>query len=183
MGYTGGQPWLVNALAHELTFKMQANRDRTVCITPAMVDEAKERLILSRATHLDQLADKLKEERVRRVIQPMLIGELDDSGEDDNQYCLDLGLIRFEAGRLVIANEIYREVIPRELTTIRQHRFGSAFEPEWVKPDQTLDTEKLFSMFQAFWRENSEIWKIDTSPASNSSKSVIRATIYGWEMV
>ena len=161
MGYTGGQPWLVNALAHELTFKMQANRDRTVCITPTMVDEAKERLILSRATHLDQLADKLKEERVRRVIQPMLTGQFPESQDDDTSYCTDLGLVKKGARGFEIANGIYREVIPRELTTHSQERLLSAFEPEWVKPDQTLDTEKLFSMFQAFWRENSEIWKID----------------------
>ncbi len=43
---------------------MQANRDPRVTLTPAMMEEAKERLILSRATHLDQLADKLDEERL-----------------------------------------------------------------------------------------------------------------------
>jgi hypothetical protein len=61
--YTHGQPWLVNALAYELTWEMKANRDPRVTLTTAMLEEAKERLILSRATHLDQLADKLDEER------------------------------------------------------------------------------------------------------------------------
>jgi len=161
MRFTGGQPWLVNALGYELTFKMKENRDRSIVITSSMVEIAKERLILSRATHLDQLADKLKEERVRRVIEPMLVGTTDDSNEDDIQYCLDLGLVKRERSRVVIANDIYMEVIPRELTQIRQDRFGSVFDPDWISLDGSLDTETLFTMFQAFWRENSEIWKQD----------------------
>jgi len=47
---------------------MKENRDRSRKITREMIDEARENLILRRETHLDQLADKLKEERVRRVI-------------------------------------------------------------------------------------------------------------------
>ena len=35
---------------------------------------AREELILSRRTHLDQLAHKLEEARVRRVVEPMLSG-------------------------------------------------------------------------------------------------------------
>lgn len=161
MDYTGGQPWLVNALAHEATFEMAENRDRSVTITPAMFEQPKEQLILSRATHLDQLADKLVEDRVRRVIEPLLIGEFDNSAKDDNQYCLDLGLVRKSPTGLTIANQIYQEVIPRELTDIRQTRFTAIFQPEWIAPDGSLDTDKLFRMFQAFWRENSEIWRED----------------------
>ena len=161
MRYTGGQPWLVNALAYEVTYEMKENRDPSVLITPALIEAAKERLILSRATHLDQLADKLKEERVRRVIEPLLLGETDDSNEDDNQYCFDLGLVKNSSIGLVIANDIYKEVIPRELTQIRQTRMMAVFRPEWVATDGSIDTEKLFSMFQQFWRENSEIWKTD----------------------
>ena len=161
MRYTGGQPWLVNALAYEVTFKMKENRDPSIVITPAMMEEAKERLILSRATHLDQLADKLKEDRVRRVIEPMLTGETAEPLSDDSIYCMDLGLIKKFESRYVISNEIYMEVIPRELTQVRQDRFGAYFNPEWVAEDGSIDTNKLFSMFQEFWRENSEIWKPD----------------------
>ncbi|MEA2013581.1 MAG: ATP-binding protein, partial [Verrucomicrobiota bacterium] len=92
--YTGGQPWLVNALAYEACFEMKENRDRSIEITPQIFEEAKERLILSRATHLDQLADKLKETRVRKVIEPMLVGKTSISTEEDRTYCLDLGLIK-----------------------------------------------------------------------------------------
>ncbi|WP_162795754.1 AAA family ATPase [Nonomuraea lactucae] len=65
-----GQPWLVNALADEITFGMG------VCgaITPAQVDEAKERLIRERATHLDALRGRLYEPRVERVIRAIMEG-------------------------------------------------------------------------------------------------------------
>ena len=161
MRYTGGQPWLVNALGYEVTYEMKPNRDPSVVIAPEMIETAKERLILSRATHLDQLSDKLQEDRVRRVIEPMIVGEEDNSTKDDNQYCMDLGLVKLSPQGLIISNEIYMEIIPRELTEIRQTRFLSRFTPEWVKQDESLDTEKLFTMFQEFWRENSEIWKKD----------------------
>ena len=65
MEYTNGQPWLVNALAREVTYKMTENNDRSIAITPEKLEIAKERLILERQTHLDQLADKLDEKRVR----------------------------------------------------------------------------------------------------------------------
>ena len=119
--YTAGQPWLVNALAHEVTFEIKENRDRAQPITVQKLEQAKERLVLSRQTHLDQLADKLSEDRVRRVILPMILGEPAKVHTDDEQYCLDLGLIRLESTGLVIANEIYREVIPRELTESQQY--------------------------------------------------------------
>jgi len=53
---------------------MKENRDRTVAITLDKAKDAVNRIILSRAVHLDQLADKLREDRVRRVILPMLLG-------------------------------------------------------------------------------------------------------------
>ncbi len=156
--YTAGQPWLVNALAYEVTFKMKENRNRSVVITPAMIDDAKERLILSRATHLDQLADKLSEERVRRVILPMILGENATVDKDDEQYCEDLGLITKRADGYQISNEIYREVIPRELTSAAQNEFLARFKPDWMNSNGSINTNMIFVMFQDFWRENAGIW-------------------------
>lgn len=114
-----GQPWLVNALA--ATAVDEIRLDRGAAVTAADIAEAKERLIASRVTHLDSLAEKLQEERVRRVIQPVLAG-LEVGAEiprDDIDYVTDLGLVtRDEAGDLTIANPIYREVIPRELSSV-----------------------------------------------------------------
>ena len=74
-------------------------------------------MIVERVTHLDQLAHKLQEPRVRRIIEPMLAGtEPGAVAEDDRQYLVDLGLLRRDgAGGLVVANPIYREVLPRAL--------------------------------------------------------------------
>ena len=119
---TQGQPWLVNALAYEACFREVAGRDRARPITRAQVLAAKEVLIRDRVTHLHQLADKLREERVRRVVEAMLRGEdLEaDVRPDDIEYVLDLGLVRHARGGIEIANPLYREVIPRELTWIQE---------------------------------------------------------------
>jgi hypothetical protein len=91
---TQGQPWLVNALGYEVCFKIKAHRDRSLMITSAMIEQAKENLILRRETHLDQLLDKLKEARVQRVIQPILLGEETLISQEDTEYVIDLGLVR-----------------------------------------------------------------------------------------
>ena len=110
---TQGQPWLINALAYETCFKMKEGRNRSQKIDKEMVDQAKENLIARRETHLDQLADKLQEERVQRVIGPILQGQDLDVRLDDLEYAQDLGLIRKTQQGAVIANPIYAEVIPR----------------------------------------------------------------------
>jgi hypothetical protein len=155
--YTAGQPWLVNALAYEVCFKIMKNDDHSI-ITPEHFEQAKERLILSKATHLDQLADKLNENRVRRVIEPMFIGGNSLAAPADKEYCKDLGLIRNTERGFIISNAIYKEVLPRELTSSVQDNFLSVFQPEWINENQCLNCDKLMTMFQQFWRENSEIW-------------------------
>ena len=91
---TPGQPWLVNALAYETCFRMPEGRDRSRPITGESIDQARENLILRRVTHLDQLADKLREDRVRRVIEAMLAGmALGEVPEDDPQYSGGFGVI------------------------------------------------------------------------------------------
>ncbi|WML91010.1 AAA-like domain-containing protein [Thiothrix lacustris] len=61
---TRGQPWLVNALGYEMTWEDREMRDRSLPITQERYQAARERLIRSRQTHLDQLTDKLREPRV-----------------------------------------------------------------------------------------------------------------------
>ena len=158
---TQGQPWLVNALAYEVCFKTKANRDRSVVITADMIIQAKEALILRRETHLDQLVDKLQEPRVQGVIAPMLEGsDFEDTLKpDDLQYTLDLGLVARTPHGLEIANPIYQEVIPRELSYIVQLNLESHFQGPWyLAEDGRLDMEKLLSAFQQFFREHSQSW-------------------------
>jgi hypothetical protein len=161
---THGQPWLVNALARQATWKMPEGRDRNRPITADAIGEAANQLILERATHLDQLADKLHEERVRRVIAPMIAGENwakeTKPRQDDLQYVIDLGLIRRDAGNYVVSNGIYREVIPRELSYVMEADLTSRPTGEWyVKPGGEIDMAKLLREFQQFFRENIESWE------------------------
>jgi hypothetical protein len=162
---TGGQPWLVNALAYEACFRMAEGKDRSRPITVELIETAKENLILRRDTHLDQLADKLTEPRVHRVIEPMLAGKAERRhSPEDAQYVIDLGLITREtnghgSSGLRVANAIYREVIPRELAFGTQLGFESSHQPAWyIGPDGSLDTMKLMKEFQQFFRENVEAW-------------------------
>ena len=156
---TCGQPWLVNALAYEACFKNRAGRDRSRAVTEDAIHDAREQLILRRETHLDQLADKLREERVRRVVEPLLSGaEASESiPPDDLQYVRDLGLIT-RSGPVAIANPIYREVIPRDLTWTTQE-LSIHHDPAWyIGGDGALRVGALRGAFQAFFREHSEHW-------------------------
>ena len=117
---TAGQPWLVNALCAEACFESPEGRDRSRAITEDDILDAQEVLIEARVVHLDQLTDKLQEERVQRVIEPLLSGALKpDISIHDYEYVRDLGLIA-PGDEVRIANPIYAEVIPRELTLMTQ---------------------------------------------------------------
>jgi hypothetical protein len=154
---TLGQPWLVNALAYRACFELREGRDRSRPITLDCIEQAKESMIVERVTHLDQLAHKLQEPRVRRIIEPMLAGSaLGEVPEDDIQYLLDLGLCRQVPGRgLIVANPIYREVLPRSLAFTPQASLP-AITPSWLAPDGSLDAERLLDAFLAFWRQHGE---------------------------
>ena len=157
---TEGQPWLVNALGYEVTMNMKENRDRSIRIIPEMIYRAQERIIYRRDTHVDILIDKLREERVRNVIAPMLAnedGEVERHLRDDDiQYVVDLGLV-VRGKPLRIANAIYREIIPRELTWARQQTLIQ--QSAWyMNPDNSINMEKLLLDFQQFFRENADAW-------------------------
>ena len=166
--YTQGQPWLVNALAYDCTYRMKEMRNRAIPITGETMRQAKERMVLARATHLDQLIDKLQEPRVFRIISRLLEGADDvaDVVSDDTQYCMDLGLISRDpvSKRIDISNAIYREVIPRELTETAQTSFASTHAPQaWYleadgTPEGRVNLPKLLAAFQQFYREHSEHW-------------------------
>ncbi len=155
---TQGQPWLVNALAYEACFRNRAGRDRSRPVTANAICDAREQLILRRETHLDQLTDKLQEERVRRVVEPLLSGAeyTEAIPQDDVEYVRDLGLLRRE-DPIAIANPIYQEVIPRDLTYTTQAYLAQ--DPAWyVDADGRLRLADLLAAFQGFFREHSEHW-------------------------
>ncbi|MCX8038961.1 MAG: ATP-binding protein, partial [Planctomycetota bacterium] len=155
---TRGQPWLVNAIAREIV-ERQLARDHRRAITVAVAEAAIEALILRRDAHLDSLIERLREPRVRRVIEPVLIGEEHaiDLLDDDVRYCLDLGLLADDRGRLTAACPIYAEVIGRALSWTSQCALDPALERRWMD-GRRLDVDGLLRAFQEFWRDHAESW-------------------------
>ena len=153
---TRGQPWLVNALCAGSCFDDKAGRDRSRTIEEDDVFAAREELILSRRTHLDQLAHKLEETRVRRVVEPILSGgEVQHDGRD-LEYVRDLGLIAPDSPPRM-ANPIYAEVVPRELGYVLQDSLD--MQTAWyVDGAGRLDLTKLLTAFRTFFGEHSEHW-------------------------
>ncbi|MDR2583670.1 MAG: AAA-like domain-containing protein [Fibromonadaceae bacterium] len=159
---TQGHPWLVNAVARECVEKI-CKKDYAIPITIEMAKTAINNIILARGTHFDSLMERLKENRVRNIIEPLILGEMFiDKSSDDYLYTRDLGLIRdSENGVVEPANPIYAEVIVRALNyslqdSIKLERPDDNL-PKYVKDDK-IDIDTLLREFQFFWRENSEIW-------------------------
>ncbi len=152
---TQGQPWLVNAIAKEIVEYIA--KDSSIQITTELVNQAKEILIKRQDTHLDSLAERLREDRVRAIIQPILSGlELGDTTDDDRRYLLDLGLVvRSQEGGLKIANPIYQEVIPRVLSQGTQDSLPM-IQPIWLNADGSLNAPVLLDAFLVFWRQHGE---------------------------
>ncbi|MEM9458049.1 MAG: ATP-binding protein [Myxococcota bacterium] len=152
---TRGQPWLINALARQITEVFVPDPGQS--ITAEHVGEAKEQLIRRQDTHLDSLMERLREPRVRRILEPMLAGELmGDVPEDDRRFVIDLGLLsRSAEGGLEVANPIYREIIVRALaggTSDTLPRIPTT----WLTPAGELDEVALLAAFLSFWRQHGE---------------------------
>ncbi len=152
---TQGQPWLVNALARQLVEVLVPDRQQAIDLNH--VNEAKEVLIQQQDTHLDSLASILRENRVRAVIEPMLSGqELGDVPYDDLQFLIDLGLCQMNSsGKLIIANPIYQEVLPRVLSRTPQATLPH-ISPTWLTADGNLDPDQLLQAFLSFWRQHGQ---------------------------
>ena len=62
-------------------------------------------------------------------------------------------------GKVRMANPIYAEVIPRELTAAQESGLESLVSPSWyVDEDGRLDLPNLLGAFQGYYREVSESW-------------------------
>jgi hypothetical protein len=151
---TAGQPWLVNALANEIVVEIGVPAPEP--ITVEHVELAKERLILARATHLDALAARLIEPRVRRVLEPVLAGATASfASDEDVRYARDLGLVA-PTQPLRTANPIYHEVIARVLgDSVAENPIA---DPRaFVLADGRFDVARLLEEFAAFWIGNGEV--------------------------
>lgn len=168
---TRGQPWLVNAVAAEVVDTLVS--DRSMPIESRHIERAKEILIDRRDTHLDSLIDRLREPRVRRVIEPILVGSFlpPDLLDDDVQYVKDLGLVTSGLRGLEIANPIYREVIPRALSWVLQETLPVARAP-FIAPEGSLRIDKILEDFRSFWCQNAEFF-LERQPYSEAAAQLV----------
>jgi type II secretory pathway predicted ATPase ExeA len=158
---TQGQPWLVNAIANQVIVEI-LHSDYTKPVTAELVKKAIQYIILNRPTHLDSLLERLKEDRVRRIIEPMILGEeFIDKNSDEFLYTRDLGLIRVVNSLIEPANPIYAEVIIRKLSSDMQETLQNpkyTYQlPRYLKGGR-IDMDFLMRDFQQFWHANSDIW-------------------------
>jgi hypothetical protein len=106
--------------------------------------------------------ERLKEDRVRKVIEPLIVGGRTDKDSDDYLYVRDLGLIRENNRATEPANPIYAELIIRTLSRSVQESIEQTHEnytiPRYLK-DGEIDINFLIKDFQQYWRENSGIWE------------------------
>ena len=158
--WSRGQPWLVNALAGRCVDVTVP--DRAVPVRGVDVDEAAGHLVRSRVTHLDNLAERLREPRVARIVQAVLLGdraETLDRASDDFRYAMDLGLLAEGEDGLTAANPIYTEVLTRQLTVDVQSAI-TAPGGSWKRPDGTLDFPRLMGAWRAWWRQNADVLEL-----------------------
>jgi Holliday junction resolvase len=159
---TKGQPWLVNAVAREVIAEILQS-DYTKPVTTELVSQAVQNIILRRDTHIDSLLERLKEDRVRKVIEPIIIGDIVTGRlSDDFLYVKDLGLITETDGRLGPANPIYSEVIARTLNYDVQKDLlnnNNSYQISRYMKNGRIDMDFLMRDFQQFWRENSQMWE------------------------
>ena len=160
---TQGQPWLVNAIAREMTVKILGH-DATLPVLPEYVEQAVETIIKQRGAHIDSLMERLTEERVRKIVGPVILGKpvRYDLLDDDYGFVMDLGLLREDERQVKPANRIYGEIIIRTLSFRVQQEIED-LTPQATLPtyleDGTLNMSRLLADFQAFWRDNSDIWQ------------------------
>ena len=156
--YSQGQPYLVNALARWCVEKIH-KEDFSRPVTGEEMEEAKEKLIRERGTHLDSLMEKATDPRVRPIVEQVMLGGMIPEAvpADDIAYTLDLGLLVQERGVIRPANPIYMETIGRYLSRRKQDEVMVRVpENPWVR-DDGLDMAGLMAAFQDFWRENADM--------------------------
>jgi hypothetical protein len=148
-----GQPWLTNALARLAVLSVEGPAP----IDAPAIDDAAVELIRRQDTHLDSLAARLQEPRVRQILAPMIAGDVSSAPwpKDDVRFVRDLGLIRDDGGAPEIANPIYQQIVARTLSDGTAWGIGR-LTPAWLGPDGRLDANQLLSAFLSFWRQNAE---------------------------
>ena len=110
MEWSGGQPWLVNALASECVEEIHGFR-YSEPITPADIETAKETIIRKNPIHLDYLFDMVNTPSVRPYFDACIQGTITEEqrSEVPFKFLRYLGFLHEADGRFEFANSLYRD--------------------------------------------------------------------------
>jgi len=161
-GQSWGQPWIVNSLFQRATMRV-LREDNYETVTMEHILAAREQMIQARETHLDSLGVRLRDPKIKHVVESILVGNNDPEmgrTSPDVELAMDLGLIKWDAAKgFTISNPIYEEILTRYLNSGYHDNLPPPASWQWQKEDGTLDMDSLLAEFQNFWRENSEVWE------------------------
>ena len=159
---SNGQPWIVNSLLARATMRILKQESVETVELKHIVD-AREQMIQARETHLDALAERLKDPRIQSVVQLILTGDTGQNLDLNNPavtLAMDLGLVKWDLDRgFTIANPIYEDILTRTLNSVYFIQVPSPSSWRWQTPDERLDMDALLQEFQDFWRNHSDTWE------------------------
>jgi hypothetical protein len=153
--WSGGQPWLVNALAGEVVENV-LQKDPGPVVTAGHVDQAAGNLMGRRGVHFDSLLARLWEPAVIEVMEPVFAGLVTTTSSrtnDDVQYCLDLGLVKAgELNQLRPANPMYGRLMVDYISLDLRPLFPAIPPSVWFQDDRLL-IGPLLDEFRKIWNE------------------------------
>ncbi len=164
--YSSGQPWIISTLAGEL-FHEIAPAKAIRSISSSQVGEAIDNIIAKKGNHIEYLVSQLRDERVKRCLIPILASGpmTEDISEKDLAFIQELGLIKID-GKVELANDLYREIIPRALMDPIGYMINLDSE-KYLREDRSIDAIRLLRSFQFFYWNHIErlIARIDYDEA------------------
>lgn len=157
MRLTDGQPWCVNRILYEAT---KTAPDTKTSISTQIIAQSAQQVVLSRETHLQNIAEAVRDPRVHTVIEAMLVGG-HIKVDADAEYVEDLGLIkRDDDGKFVISTELYQEVVPRVLTNKEYLTtvLSKISPPAYLDERGRIKMKVMMDKWKSFFLENIESW-------------------------
>ena len=110
MEFSGGQPWLVNALARECVEKIHDFRYNET-VTADDIETAKETIIGENPIHLDYLFDMVNSQKIRYCFDACIQGTVTEELRVEVPFKVlqGLGFLREDDGGFDFSNLLYRE--------------------------------------------------------------------------
>ena len=151
-----GQPWIVNSLFKRATMQILDEKSAET-VTLAHIEQARAKMIQARETHLDALSERLKDPRIRGVVQLILTGDTGPNLDLLNpavMLALDLGLIKWDTDwGFTISNPMYEDILTRTLNSVYFSQVLSPSTWHWQTTDERLDFDRRPFIEKPSWDE------------------------------